>query len=170
MDLTVGGLQVTDWWELHPCHIHSLLRLSYYTLIIPLTGLQQWSPLRTWWNWRWKIMEKKHKSMDNEHQSITSGESRHMWQQTELSWSLACLWLMPCLAMCGWGPHNALQTTVWRLNFLQPQSSETLSSSSCSFTCQCLPGGDSNNMTINRVAIVINHESRWSQSSLFYLN
>lgn len=111
-------------------------------------------------------MEKKLKSMDNEYQSITGGEGGSMWQQRELSWSLASAWLMPCLAVRGdRDSHNALQTTVWRLNFLQPQSPKPFPSSR-SFAWWCLPADRGSNATINSVAMVIYHKPWQSQSSL----
>lgn len=111
-------------------------------------------------------MEKKLKSMDNEYQSITGGEGGSMWQQRELSRSLASAWLMPCLAVRGdRDSHNALQTTVWRLNFLQPQSPKP-SPSFRSFAWWCLPADRGSNATINSVAMVIYHKPWQSQSSL----
>lgn len=95
--------------------------------MIPVPGSQLSSPLRPWYDWRQEIGEQRLKSMANEYRSITGGEGESMWQQRELSWSLASLWLMPCLTARGDRDSlNASQTIVWRLHFHQPQSPNLL--------------------------------------------
>ena len=144
----------------------SLLRLLNYTLIIPVLCSQKWSPLTPRWSRRWELRVKKLKSMVNEYQSITGREGGHTWQQRVLPWSVASIWLIPHLAAPGnRGSHIALQTTVWRLNFSQSQSSKP-SPSTHSFVWWCLPADCGHNATINRVAIVINHKPSLNQSSL----
>lgn len=65
--------------------------------------------------------------MANEYQSITGGEGGKLWQQRALSCSLASVWWMLCLTVhADRDSHNALQNTVWRLNFLQAQSPNPL--------------------------------------------
>lgn len=86
----------------------------------------------------------------------------------ENSWSLACGWLMLCLTVCGdRDSHNALQTTVWRLNFLQPQSPKP-SASSGSLLWWCLLAERGSYVTINSVALVINYRLWLSWTSLFH--
>lgn len=135
-----------------PKLLHLLLR--FLSLVYNNDLLWGW-----WYDWRREAAEKKLKSMDNEYQSITGDEGGSMWQQRERSWSLASLWLMPCLAVRGdRDSQNALQITVWRLHF--PQSPKPCPSSR-SVVRWCPPADRGSNATINCVAMVINQRKPW---------
>lgn len=165
--LLIAGVMPS--WHIVTTLFHLFSQLLHMAFMNSVPGSQQQSPLRPWYDWRQEITEKKHKSMDNEHQSITGGKGVGVWQQGELSWSLACAWLILCLTARGdRDSHNALQTTVWRLNFLQPQSPKP-SPSSGSLLWWCLLADRGSYVTINSVALVINHRPWLSWTSLFHL-